>query len=120
MRGPQFNDPHRLFERQYEEIEQVVDEVAKRVRALGGMAHGTMTEFLQHTHLKERPGEYPQARDMIASLLADHETLIRQLRGDLAVCLDKHGDGGTSDFPTGLMERHEKTAWMLHAFLEGK
>ena len=34
--------------------------------------------------------------------------------------MDKHGDAGTSDFLTGLMERHEKMAWMLRAFLEAR
>jgi starvation-inducible DNA-binding protein len=32
----------------------------------------------------------------------------------------RHGDAGTSDFRTGLMERHEKMAWMLRSFLEGR
>ncbi len=120
VRGPQFNNLHRFFEKQYEELEVVVDEVAERVRALGRMALGTMTEFLQEARLKEAPGQYSEAGDMIANLLADHEALVRQLRGDLVLCLDQHGDAGTSDFLTGLMERHEKTAWMLRAFLEGK
>ncbi len=31
--------------------------------------------------------------------------------------MDKHADAGTSDFLTGLMETHEKVAWMLRAFL---
>jgi starvation-inducible DNA-binding protein len=120
VRGPQFSELHRLFEKQYEELEEVVDEVAERARSLGGDALGTMTEFLQRARLKEAPGEYPTARDMLANLLADHEALVRQLRGDLVTCLEQHGDAGTSDFLTGLMERHEKTAWMLRAFLEGK
>jgi hypothetical protein len=34
-------------------------------------------------------------------------------------CLSKHGDAGTSDFLTGLMEQHEKMAWMLRAYLRG-
>ena len=55
---------------------------------------------------------------MLANLLADHESLIRQLRGDLEVCGEKFRDLGTSDFLTGLMERHEKMAWMLRAFSE--
>jgi starvation-inducible DNA-binding protein len=33
------------------------------------------------------------------------------------VSLSTHQDAGTSDFLTGLMERHEKMAWMLRAFL---
>jgi starvation-inducible DNA-binding protein len=30
--------------------------------------------------------------------------------------MEKHNDAGTSDFLTGLMEKHEKMAWMLRAF----
>ncbi len=116
--GPQFNDLHRFFETQYEELNGIVDEVAERARTLGGRAWGTLTEFARHARLKERAGESPTARDMIAALLGDHEAVARQLRADLETAA-KHGDMGTSDFLTGLMEKHEKMAWMLRAFLEG-
>jgi starvation-inducible DNA-binding protein len=54
---------------------------------------------------------------MIARLLRDHEAVIRTLRADLETCTAKHGDAGTSDFLTGLMEQHEKMAWMLRTLL---
>ena len=53
----------------------------------------------------------------LGNLLADHETLVRELRADLQTAMDKFGDAGTSDFMTGLMEKHEKMAWMLRSFL---
>jgi starvation-inducible DNA-binding protein len=118
--GPMFNDLHKFFEGQYEAIDAIVDEVAERARSLGGPAYGTLAEFSQHARLKEQPGQHPEAMAMIANLLADHETLIRQFRSDLDLTLTKHGDAGTSDFLTGLMERHEKMAWMLRAFQEAK
>jgi starvation-inducible DNA-binding protein len=116
--GPQFNDLHKFFEAQYEALEEVVDDVAERARSLGGWALGTMTEFVQHARLKEQPGQRPEAKQMLGNLLADHESVIRQLRFDLEICNDKFHDLGTSDFLTGLMERHEKMAWMLRAFAE--
>jgi starvation-inducible DNA-binding protein len=118
--GPQFHDLHKFFEEQYTELNEVVDEVAERGRSLDGWAFGTMNEFSQHTRLKEHPGQYPKARDMIANLLSDHEAVIRQLRKDLETCADKYHDMGTNDFLTGLMEQHEKMAWMLRAFLQGE
>jgi starvation-inducible DNA-binding protein len=117
--GPQFNDLHKFFEHQYEALNDIVDEVAERARTLGGRALGTLAEFVKATRLRERPGEYPEARGMVADLLADHEAVVRQLRVDLETTLDKYRDAGTSDFLTGLMEKHEKMAWMLRAFLEG-
>jgi starvation-inducible DNA-binding protein len=118
--GPQFNDLHKFFEAQYNVLNEIVDDVAERARALGGHALGTMTEFLKYTRLKEQTGYYPDARDMIAHLLADHEALICHLRTDLETCAQQYHDAGTNDFLIGLMEQHEKMAWMLRAFLEGK
>ena len=115
--GPQFNDLHKFFESQYEALNDIVDEVAERATTVGGKALGTLIEFTKTTRLRERPGEYPDARGMISDLLADHESVVRQLRADVVTVTDKHGDAGTNDFLTGLMEKHEKMAWMLRAFL---
>ena len=117
--GPQFNDLHRFFQAQYEDLNEVVDEVAERARTLGGWALGTLGEFLQNTRLEERPGEYADARTMIVALMEDHEAIIRTLRTDADACDEKYRDMGTNDFLIGLMERHEKMAWMLRAFLAG-
>ncbi len=118
VRGPQFNDLHKFFDAQYGELNGIVDEVAERARSLGGTALGTLVEFQKAARLKEKPGDAPHARAMLANLLADHEALVRFLREDLQAAQDKHGDAGTCDFLTGLMEQHEKMAWMLRAFLE--
>ena len=116
--GPQFNDLHKFFEAQYSELNDIVDDVAERARALGGRALGTLAEFSQHARLKEQPGTYPDATGMLRDLLGDHEAVIRRLREDLEVVMEKHRDAGTNDFLTGLMEQHEKMAWMLRAFVE--
>jgi len=115
--GPQFNDLHTFFESQYDALNEVVDEVAERARQLGGRAFGTLAEFAKAARLTEQPGGAPAARDMLASLLADHETVIRGLRGDIGPVADRYKDVGTSDFLTGLLEKHEKMAWMLRAFV---
>ena len=78
---------------------------------------GSFEEYLELTRLKEEPAERYDARGMIAALLADHEALIRSLREDLRACSDEHGDEGTTDFLTGLMQAHEKMAWMLRVYL---
>ena len=116
--GPQFNDLHKFFEAQYQEIDEFVDEIAERIRQLGGKSPGTLAEFTKSARLKERPGQRPPARGMLAALLADHEAVITTLRSDLETAMAKFKDAGTSDFLTGLMEKHEKMAWMLRAFVE--
>jgi starvation-inducible DNA-binding protein len=115
--GPQFNDLHKFFESLYEALDEVIDEVAERTRALDGRAFGTLEEFKTKARLGEKPGAVPSARDMLASLLADHEAIIRTLRADIDTVNDRYRDVGTADFLTGLLEKHEKTAWMLRSFL---
>src|SRR5664280_20109 len=118
--GRHFHDLHELFDKQYEALDGIVDDVAERARALGGHAIGTLSEFIKLARLKEHPGAYPGATEMVAELLAGHEKVIRRLRLDVAACSGKLGDVGSADFLTGLMERHEKMAWMLRSFLEEK
>lgn len=115
--GNHFNDLHKFFEAQYEELDTIIDEVAERVRALGSKTIATLREFSEKTRLSERPSEYPKAEAMLGNLLIDHELIITNLRKDLQTCNDL-GDVGTGDFLTGLMEQHEKMAWMIRAFLE--
>jgi starvation-inducible DNA-binding protein len=117
--GPHFRDYHLLFGEQVGTLDGAVDDLAERVRQLGGRSLGSLREFAEHSRLTENLGSAPPAGDMAGLLLHDHEMLIRQLRKDLDLCAGEHGDAGTADFLTGLMESHEKMAWMLRAILEG-
>jgi starvation-inducible DNA-binding protein len=117
VRGPHFNDLHKLFDAQYAELNGIVDEVAERIRALGFRSPGTLSEFQKLSRLKEKPGDSPDAPGMLKSLLGDHEAVCRSLRTDIEAA-EGHHDPATADFLTGLLEQHEKTAWMLRASLE--
>lgn len=116
--GEGFAEFHKFFEGQYDWIDDTIDEVAERVRALGGSSLGSLAEFLKAARLKEAPGRKRDGLSMIKELLADHEALARTLRTDVETTGVKLGDAGTSDFLTGILEQHEKTSWMLRAYLE--
>lgn len=117
VEGPHFHDLHKFFESQYEEIDETIDEVAERVRALGVYATGSLVEFLNDASLKEDHSGQISAIQMIENLLSDHEAVIRSLRVDLEKVKDEFGDAGNQDFLTGLLESHEKMAWMLRSML---
>jgi starvation-inducible DNA-binding protein len=117
VEGPHFSALHALFQKQYEELEVAVDDVAERVRTLGGVATGTLEEYLELARLNEERFKSHDDGTMIASLLADHEQLIRALRVDMETCSEDFGDEGTMDFLIGLMQMHEKMAWILRAHL---
>jgi starvation-inducible DNA-binding protein len=118
--GPQFRSLHELWEEHYEELTENIDELAERVRTLGGYPVGTMEGFLQIATLEEHTGEIPTATGMVAQLVADHEQIVRNLREHIDRCSDEFHDQGTADFLTELMEEHEEMAWMLRSFIEGE
>ena len=114
--GDSFMELHKLFQAQYTELEEVIDEVAERINKLGGKTIGTLKEFSALTSIKES-STYPSQKEMIKELLGDHEMLIMQLRDDIDTCAETHKDAGTADFLTGLMEQHETIAWILRRYL---
>ena len=118
LTGPRFHTLHLFLEEQYKALQEASDEVAERIRSLGGFSIGTLAEFQDKSVLKEEPGVRPPVDLMIENLLTDHETIIKGLREDIDQCEDDFEDVGTADFLTGLMEEHEKLAWMLRSHLE--
>lgn len=118
--GPDFAELHKFFEAQYEQMNEAIDEVAERARSIGGNAVATLKEFVSMSNIKEDPKEYPDAKTMLKELLEGHEIVIRALREDVDATGEKYHDMGTSDFLTGLMEQHEKMAWMTRSFLENR
>jgi starvation-inducible DNA-binding protein len=115
--GIHFNDLHKFFQELYEELEIIIDEVAERVRTLNGNAIGTIAEFAKISRLKEAPGDYPGSTEMIKNLLNEYNIVIREIRTDVEEIEEKYNDAGTADFLTGIMEQHEKKAWMLRSLL---
>ncbi len=115
--GQSFMELHKLFQGQYSELEETIDLIAERINKLGGKTIGTMKEFAELSRLKETPGKYPNQKEMMKELLSDHESVIVELRKDIAICDAKNKDAGTTDFLTGLLEQHETTAWVLRRYL---
>jgi len=116
VKGESFMELHKLFEGQYNQLEEAIDEIAERINKLGAPVIGTFAEFLKHTSLKEAAGKYPDRNDMLKELLTDHETVIKRLRKYIDDCAEKFKDAGTADFLTGLMEKHETIAWTLRRY----
>ncbi len=117
VNGESFMEFHKLFEAQYNQLEEAIDEIAERINKLGSPTIGTMSEFLEKGSIKETPGKYPSSKEMVKELLKDHESVIKALRGFIDECDDNIKDKGTADFLTGLMEKHETIAWTLRRYL---
>lgn len=117
IEGPDFYNKHKFFEAQYNQLEEIVDEVAERIRKLGHYAPASLKEFLELTHLTEDDRQKNDSQGYIKMLLADHESILIHIRENINNYSGPLKDMGTSDYITGLMETHETMAWMLRAHL---
>ena len=118
LEGPDFHSVHLYFEELYEQSQEIADAVAERIRQLGHYAPAALKDFVRLTHLTEQLKGGNSSADLIKNLLADHESIIEFIRSNIKEFDEAHKDAGTSDFITNLMEKHEKTAWMLRAHLK--
>lgn len=117
IQGDNFIELHKLFESQYDALDIIIDDTAERVRALGHFALGSLKDFLRVTQLNEQNEDFSDQNHIIKTLLEDHESVIHSLRNHITIIADEFKDLGTADFVTGLLEQHEKIAWMLRSYL---
>ena len=73
-----------------------------------------MKQYLEITDISEETQENISDQDMISRLLQDYETIISAMRKDI-IKVGETDDMGTEDFLTGLIQKHEKDAWMLRS-----
>jgi starvation-inducible DNA-binding protein len=114
--GPGFLDLQTLFDQQFHQLNIISDEIAERVRMLGGFAISSFEENLSYTRLKEHPGNVPDILD----LLADQEACIRFMREDSRKCSEEYEDHSTFALFVRIIGLHEKMAWILRSYNEAE
>jgi starvation-inducible DNA-binding protein len=115
VKGSHFFSLHLLFEKQYTEMAEAIDEIAERVQALGFYVEASFSLFQKNSCIPEvKKGS--TAEKMVEQLLADHEVLIECARkiGELA---EKEGDQATVDLIARRLGVHEKFSWFLKSHL---
>jgi starvation-inducible DNA-binding protein len=117
VEGIDFYEKHKFFESQFRQLDELIDDIAERIRTLGHYATSSLSVFLKTTHLSESGKENNDSESLIRELLGDHESIVTYLRENINADAAKFKDQGSSDFITGIMETHEKMAWLLRAHL---
>ena len=111
--GPRFAALHALFGEQYEAHHDAADEIAERMRALGGAAPGGFASFLKLATLKEATGKENETA-MLRQLAADNDALTQACRKAKDIA-EANGDAETGDLMIERMTEQAKFAWMLRS-----
>lgn len=117
--GPMFNALHNMFEMQYTEQWNALDEIAERIRALGFNAPGSYAEFTRLSSIREEAGLTDSAdwKEMVRQLTVGNEAVCRTARKVLKTA-DDADDDPSVDLLTQRLQTHEKYAWMLRSLLQ--
>ena len=116
--GPNFYGLHAVFEKIYNELAEDVDSIAERIRAIGFKTPGTLKEFLELTSINEEPGEYPAQSAMVQNIINDFETLIEKMKSGSNKIQNDFKDDVTAGMFYSLIEKYQKTVWMLKSTVE--
>jgi starvation-inducible DNA-binding protein len=114
--GPMFRALHEMFDEQYHELANALDEIAERIRALGEIAPGSFSQFAKLTSIEDETG-VPSANEMIRQLVVGHEAVVRTARNAFTTS-EEAEDQVTMDLLAKRMQVHEKQAWMLRSTLQ--
>jgi len=116
VRGPLFTTLHDLFEEQYTELVDAIDEIAERIRTLGELAPGSFTDFSRLSVVEDETGR-PDAETMIRTLIADHRAIATSAK-KVVEAANAADDYASEDLAVGRIAAHEKNAWLLESHLE--
>lgn len=111
VRGSQFHSLHQLFEHQYKELSEAIDEVAERIRAIGFLVEGSFSAFQKRTQIQEANLGL-NSLEMCQDLALGHQCL-SELMHPLILRLQTLNDHSSSDLLIKRQSAHDKAAWML-------
>jgi len=117
VKGANFFQLHELFEQQYTDLAEAIDEIAERVVILGGEAAASMKDYLELTSLKEGSPNL-KADEMVEDLARDQELLVKSCY-QVIEAAEGEGDEGSADLAVERSRVHQKNSWMLKSTLSG-
>ena len=114
VKGPHFIALHELFDKLHAELEGPIDDIAERITALGGVAHGTLRMLAKASRVSEFPSDVHDGVAVTLALADRYATVAKSVR-DAIDKTAKLGDADTADLFTGLSRQLDKALWFLEA-----
>src|ERR1051326_7823690 len=94
MSGPHFRDYHLLLDEQGEQIFATTDELAERVRKIGGKTLRSIGHVAKLQHISDNDEDFVPPLDMLRELMNDNKAVVKGMREAHEVA-DKHDDVAT-------------------------
>ncbi len=112
MSGPHFRDYHLLFDEQAEQIFEIIDVLAERIRKLGGLTIHSIGEIGRLQTIKDDNDSFVTPQDMVKRLMEDNKNFAANLRKAHKVCVECD-EVATASFLEIYIDETERRTWFL-------
>jgi starvation-inducible DNA-binding protein len=113
MSGPHFRDYHLLLDEQADQLYEMTDPIAERIRKTGGSTLRSIGHVARIQHIKDNDADYVDPLDMLAELREDNMTLAARLR-EVHEVVDELRDIATASLIENWIDETERRVWFLY------
>ena len=111
--GPHFRDYHLLLDEQATQIFAATDEIAERIRKIGGTTLRSIGHIAGLQRIRDNNEEFVDPAHMLTELVADTKALTASMR-DAHDVADKHHDVATTSLLEQFIDESERRTWFLY------
>jgi starvation-inducible DNA-binding protein len=112
MSGPHFRDYHLLLDDQGDQLFAMTDDIAERVRKIGGTTIRSIGEIARLQRVKDNDADYVTPEDMLGELRQDDEALVLKMLAVHALC-DETNDVATASLLENWIDQAQRRIWFL-------
>ena len=112
MSGPHFRDYHLLLDEQSDQIYEMTDPIAERIRKVGGQTLRSIGHISRLQRIKDNEADYVDPQDMLAELREDNQSLAARLR-EVHDVVDEARDIATASLIENWIDETERRVWFL-------
>ncbi|MGN6284216.1 MAG: Dps family protein [Afipia sp.] len=110
--GRHFRDYHLLLDEQSEQIFGSTDDIAERVRKIGGTTLRSIGQVAKLQTIKDNDEAYVPPREMLRELMNDNKKVVANMRKAHEVA-DKYNDVATASILENFIDDAERRTWFL-------
>ncbi|PSO33445.1 Dps family protein [Bradyrhizobium sp. MOS002] len=110
--GRHFRDYHLLLDEQSDQIFATTDQLAERVRKIGGTTLKSIGQIAKFQTIKDNNEDYVPPREMLRELMQDNKHVAAAMRKAHEVC-DDAGDVASASILENFIDETERRTWFL-------
>jgi starvation-inducible DNA-binding protein len=110
--GRHFHDYHLMLDEQSDAIFATTDQLAERVRKLGGTTLKSIGQVSRLQTIKDNEEDYVPPREMLRELMEDNKHIAAAMRKAHKLC-DDNEDSGTAGLLETFIDETERRTWFL-------